>query len=45
VRPGDTLFRIAAAHGTDWRTVHATNAAVIGADPARIFPGQLLTLP
>ena len=42
---GDTLFRIAAAHGTDWQTLYAVNAAVIGADAAQIFPGQVLDLP
>jgi resuscitation-promoting factor RpfA len=42
---GDTLARIAAAHGLDWQALYAANAQVIGADPARIFPGQVLTLP
>ena len=44
VRPGDTLFRIAAAHGTDWAAVYAANAAVIGPDPRRIFPNQELRI-
>lgn len=55
VRPGDTLWAIAeralgpaatpgevAAH---WPRIHARNAAVIGPDPDRIRPGQLLHLP
>ena len=45
VGAGDTLAGIAAAHGLDWQALYAANAAVIGADPARIFPGQVLTLP
>ena len=45
VRPGDTLFEIAAAHGTDWQAVYAANAAVIGTNPGLIFPGQRLRLP
>ena len=40
---GDTLVRIAAAHGTTWRALHAANPHI--ADPALIFPGQRLTLP
>ncbi|WP_377323858.1 LysM peptidoglycan-binding domain-containing protein [Pimelobacter simplex] len=55
VRPGDTLWAIAeralgpgatarevAAH---WPRIHVRNAAVIGPDPDRIRPGQLLHLP
>ena len=45
VRPGDTLFRIAAAAGTDWQAVYAANAAVIGTNPGLIYPGQKLRLP
>jgi LysM repeat protein len=45
VVPGDTLSGIAAAHGTDWQTLYAINATVIGADAAQIFPGQVLNLP
>ena len=45
VQPGDTLSRIAAAQGVDWQALYAVNVAVIGADPAWIFPGQLLNLP
>ncbi|AKH81638.1 transglycosylase [Streptomyces sp. CNQ-509] len=42
VRPGDTLSRIAAAHGTPWREVYEANRDVIGADPDVILPGQRL---
>ncbi|TFV77569.1 LysM peptidoglycan-binding domain-containing protein [Blastococcus sp. CT_GayMR19] len=45
VGAGDTLAGIAAAHGLDWQALYAANAGVIGADPSRIFPGQVLTLP
>ena len=44
VRSGDTLSRIAAAHGTDWSRLYALNRSVIGADPGLIFPGQALRL-
>jgi resuscitation-promoting factor RpfA len=45
VQPGDTLSGIATAHGVDWQTLYAVNAAIIGADPALIVPGQVLNLP
>ncbi|WP_418059823.1 LysM peptidoglycan-binding domain-containing protein [Pimelobacter simplex] len=55
VRPGDTLWAIAAralgpeASAADvtayWRRIHACNAPVIGPDPDRILPGQVLHLP
>jgi nucleoid-associated protein YgaU len=54
VRPGDTLWSIAAAH-TDrrasarvartWPRWYAANRAVIGADPNHIVPGQVLHTP
>jgi nucleoid-associated protein YgaU len=44
VRSGDTLSRIAAAHGTTWEAVYALNRNVIGGDPNLIFAGQVLTL-
>ncbi|UGY90596.1 transglycosylase family protein [Streptomyces gobiensis] len=44
VKPGDTLSVLAAAHGTDWRTVYAANKAVIGDDPDLILPGQRLKI-
>src|SRR3712207_4233086 len=39
---GDTIREIAAAHGQSWRELYQRNAGVIGADPNRIFPGQVL---
>ncbi|QSR25605.1 hypothetical protein CFH99_08220 [Nocardioides aromaticivorans] len=55
VRPGDSLWAIAArtlgpdASAADvasyWHRVHALNAAVIGADPDLLQPGQQLRLP
>ena len=42
VARGDTIAEIAAAHGLSWRELYQRNATVIGADPNRIFPGQVL---
>ncbi|MEV2254034.1 transglycosylase family protein [Streptomyces sp. NPDC050147] len=44
VRLGDTLSRIAAAHGVSWQKVYSANKAVIGGDPNVILPGQRLDL-
>ena len=44
VRSGDTLSRIAAAHGTSWQALHAANAAVIGSDPDRLSVGTTLSV-
>lgn len=44
VRQGDTLSRIAAAHGVGWQKVYSANKAVIGGDPNVILPGQRLDL-
>ncbi|MFD9906236.1 transglycosylase family protein [Streptomyces sp. NPDC059063] len=44
VRQGDTLSRIAAAHGTSWQRVYAANQGVIGGDPNLIVPGQRLAV-
>jgi len=44
VRGGDTLSRIAAAHGTSWQALHAANAAVIGSDPDRLVVGTTLSV-
>jgi hypothetical protein len=41
VRRGDTLARIAAAHGVSWRTLWAQNRATCP-NPNRIYPGQQL---
>lgn len=46
VKSGDTLSGIAAKFpGVSWQEIHATNRAVIGADPNMIRPGQVLTIP
>jgi hypothetical protein len=55
VRPGDTLWAIAAAHlggrprpaaiAAEWPRWWAANRRVIGADPDLIVPGQRLTPP
>ncbi|MYT72789.1 LysM domain-containing protein [Streptomyces sp. PsTaAH-137] len=44
VREGDTLGRIAAAHGTTWQRVYTVNRAVVGGDPDLILPGQHLLI-
>jgi LysM repeat protein len=45
VRAGDTLAKIAQAHGVDggWRTLAALNRSIV-ADPNLIYPGQTLRL-
>jgi hypothetical protein len=46
VRSGDTLSGIAAAHGLDgWQRLYEANRGVIGGDPNRIYPGQVLVVP
>ncbi|WP_042388714.1 transglycosylase family protein [Streptacidiphilus melanogenes] len=44
VKSGDTLSKIAAAHGTNWHSLYAANKSVIGGNPNLIFPGQVLNL-
>ena len=44
VQSGDTLARIAAAHGTSWESIYAANRSAIGDDPNVIFAGQVLSL-
>ncbi|WP_165985546.1 transglycosylase family protein [Streptomyces sp. YIM 98790] len=44
VESGDTLFKIAQAHGTTWQQIYADNKDVIGGNPDLIHPGQQLTL-
>jgi LysM repeat protein len=43
VRPGDTMCRIARIHGLSYPQVVAANPQI--ADPARIQPGQQVTIP
>ena len=48
VRPGDTLWQIAARHLGDpqrWPEIYALNDAAIGADPDLIHPATRLRLP
>ncbi len=46
VQPGDTLSGIAASFGLGgWQRLYEVNASVIGADPDRIYPGQVLVIP
>lgn len=47
VKSGDTLIKIAKAHGIkDWRAqLYNPNKGVIGSNPDRIYPGQVLRLP
>ncbi len=43
---GDTLSGIATRLGIgDWRRLYEVNVGVIGPDPNRIYPGQVLVLP
>ncbi|MFI7099713.1 transglycosylase family protein [Streptomyces sp. NPDC050161] len=44
VKSGDTLAKIAKAHGTNWKSVYANNKSVIGGNPNLIFPGQKLSI-
>jgi LysM repeat protein len=43
VQRGDTVRKIATAHGMSWRDLYQRNIGVIGANPHRIHPGQVLT--
>jgi LysM repeat protein len=45
VKGGDTLSKIAAAHGVSWQKLYALNKGVIGGNPNLIRPGQQLKLP
>ncbi|MGW1840215.1 transglycosylase family protein [Streptomyces sp. BBFR2] len=42
VKSGDTLAKIAKAHGKNWKSVYADNKSTIGSNPNLIFPGQKL---
>ncbi|MFD9123473.1 transglycosylase family protein [Kitasatospora sp. NPDC059571] len=44
VKAGDTLSKIAAAKGLDWKTLYANNSGVIGGNPNLILPGQVLSV-
>jgi LysM repeat protein len=43
VQPGDTLSKIAAAHGTTWQALAALNSSTVS-DPNRISVGQVLAV-
>ena len=46
VQPGDTLSGIAVKLGLgSWQRLYDANVGVIGADPDRIYPGQVLVVP
>ena len=46
VQPGDTLSGIAEKLGLGgWQRLYEVNAGVIGGNPDRIYPGQVLVLP
>lgn len=44
VQKGDTLSGIAAKYGMSWQQLYEQNKAVIGPDPNKIYPGQVLTI-
>ncbi len=44
VKAGDTLAKIAKAHGTNWKSLYEANKSVIGGNPNLIFPGQQLSI-
>ncbi|MER5945848.1 transglycosylase family protein [Streptomyces sp. NPDC001904] len=44
VRDGDTLGRIASAHGTTWQRLYTVNRSAVGGDPDLILPGQHLLI-
>jgi len=47
VRSGDTLSKIAIAHGTKggWQAIYAENKSVIGDNPNLIYPKQVFAMP
>lgn len=48
VKEGDTLFEIASRFyvgGDLWPLLHKENKKVIGIDPNKIYPGQILSIP
>lgn len=42
---GDTLSGIAAKYGMPWQTLYNANLELIGPDPNKIYPGQVLVIP
>jgi hypothetical protein len=45
VKSGDSLAAIGKRLRIDWHAIYNLNKAVIGPDPGKIFPGQVLRLP
>lgn len=44
VKKGDTLSGIASKYGTTWNKLYEKNKSVIGSNPNKIYPGQVLTI-
>ncbi|MGY1827779.1 LysM peptidoglycan-binding domain-containing protein [Blastococcus sp. SYSU DS0541] len=44
VSPGDTLSKLAAEHGTTWRSIYDANRDTIGGNPNLLRVGQVLTI-
>lgn len=44
VKKGDTLSGIASKYKTTWQKLYEKNKSVIGSNPDKIFPGQILTI-
>lgn len=44
VKSGDSLSKIAAAHGTNWQALYAKNKSVVGKNPDLIYPGQKIVI-
>jgi nucleoid-associated protein YgaU len=43
---GDSLWRIARQYpGVAWQDIYAANRDVIGSNPNKIYPGQVLYIP
>lgn len=48
VKPGDSFYKIARDHlgsAARWKELHELNKQLVGNDPTRLKPGQVLTLP
>jgi LysM repeat protein len=45
VQPGDTVYKIARQHCTNWYEVYQMNRHIIGANPNVLKPGMVLTVP
>lgn len=44
IKKGDTLSSIAIKHGTTWQKIYEKNKKVIGSNPNKIHPGQILKI-